>query len=66
MDRYRSVTGQKVAAIFVLGFILFNYPVLSIFSTNGFIFGIPVLYVYLFTSWAVIIALMAFVIERQK
>jgi len=66
LDKYRSSTGQKVAAVFLLGCALFNYPVLSIFSIDGLIFGIPILYCYLFFTWAVVIGLLAVILEQRK
>ena len=58
--------GQRLAALFLLGCLLFNYPLLQLFSRDGAIFGIPLLYGYLFSAWAVLIALMALVIERRN
>jgi len=48
-----------------LGFLLFNYPLLSLFSTEGKVLGIPVLYAYLFSSWALLIALTALAMRRS-
>jgi hypothetical protein len=55
---------QQLTALFLAGCLLFNYPLLSIFSQEGLIWGVPVLYVYIFTAWAALIGLMAIVIER--
>lgn len=52
--------------MFLLGCALFNYPVLSIFSIDGLIFGIPILYCYLFFTWAVVIGLLAVILEQRK
>ena len=56
--------GQRLTALFLVGCLLFNYPLLSLFSREGLIWGIPILYIYLFTAWAALIGLMALVIER--
>lgn len=53
-------------ALLLLSALLFNYPMLSIFSINGMIFGIPILYVYIFISWLAIIGLTAAAIEWRK
>ena len=45
---------------------LFNFPLLALFDHAAIAFGIPVLYVYIFTVWAVLIALLALVIERRR
>ena len=62
----RAVQAQRLVALFVLGCLLFSYPLLSLFNTGGVIFGIPVLYAYLFSVWAALIALMILVVERWK
>ncbi|MCB0083991.1 MAG: hypothetical protein KDE47_23795 [Caldilineaceae bacterium] len=61
-----SLTGQRLVAICLIGCLALNYPLLSIFSTDGLLWGIPVLYVYLFVGWAAIIAGMALMIEWRR
>jgi hypothetical protein len=61
----RAVQAQRLAALFVLGWLLFSFPLLSLFDTGGVVFGIPVLYAYLFASWAGLIAAMIVVVERS-
>ena len=56
---------ERLAALAVLGFLLFQYPLLSLFSTEATVLGVPILYAYLFTSWAVLIALIALVLRRS-
>ena len=36
---------------FVLGFIMMNYPFISIFNKPNLPFGIPLLYLYLLLGW---------------
>ncbi|MGA0034031.1 MAG: hypothetical protein ACO3IW_04290 [Burkholderiales bacterium] len=59
-----ALKGQRLVALFLLGGLLFNYPVLSLFARGDQLLGIPVLYLYLFAAWAVLIGLMALIIER--
>jgi len=62
-----GITGQRLAAIFLMGCILLNYPILSLFTRpGGGIAGIPLLYAYLFGAWALLIGLMAVVVERPR
>jgi hypothetical protein len=58
--------GQRLIALFVLGCVLFNYPVLSLFNVSAVAFGVPVLYAYLFAAWALLIALMALAAESRR
>ena len=62
MNRH-TLTGQRLLALFFIGCLLLYFPLLSLFSTEGMVWGFPVLYVYLFLVWALLIALMALVIE---
>jgi hypothetical protein len=64
--RKPSLTGQRLAALFLLGFLLLNYPLLSLSSGNQTWLGIPVLYLYIFGIWTALIMLIALVIERGK
>jgi hypothetical protein len=62
MDR-TSITGQRLVAIFLLGCVLLNYPILFLFNKAEGLFGIPPLYLYIFGAWAFLIGLMAYVVE---
>ncbi len=57
--------GERLIALALLGFLLFNYPLLSLFSTERTVFGVPVLYAYLFASWGLLIGLMALVLRKS-
>ena len=50
--------------LFLLGVFLFNPPLLSIFDLPRWVFGIPLLYVYLFACWGALLAVVAFIIEK--
>jgi hypothetical protein len=59
-----DLRGQRLVALFMLGCVLFNYPLLAIFNQPATVLGIPVLYAYIFIAWALLIALMALAVER--
>jgi hypothetical protein len=46
-----------LAWISLLGFVLFNYPLLALADRAPAAFGAPALLVYLFAVWAVLIGL---------
>ena len=56
---------QRLSALFFVGCLLFNFPLLSLFSRNGMLFGIPILYIYIFFIWFAFICLMAAIIESK-
>lgn len=55
---------QRMIALCMLGCVLFNFPVLALFNVPATLFGVPVLYAYIFIAWALLIALMAWAIEK--
>jgi predicted permease len=59
-----DVTGQRLAAIFAMGCVLLNYPIAALFSGPDEVGGIPVLFAYVLGAWVLLIALMAWAIER--
>lgn len=60
-----NAKGQRVVALFLLGNILFNYPLLALFNKPATIAGIPLLYVYVFGVWALLIVLLAITVEKR-
>jgi hypothetical protein len=61
-----DVTGQRLAAIFLMGCVLLNYPIVALFGGARELGGIPLLYAYVFATWVLVIALRAWVIERPR
>ena len=59
-----SRRAPRLVGLFLLGCLLFNYPLLALFNVRASVFGIPLLYAYLFAAWALLIALLAVVMER--
>jgi hypothetical protein len=55
--------GQRFVALWMLGMLLLNYPILTLFNVHGALFGVPVLYAYIFIAWAALIGLMALLAE---
>ncbi len=57
--------GPRLVGLFLLGCLLFNFPLLSLFNVRGTVLGIPLVYAYLFAAWLLLIALVAAVMERS-
>ncbi len=64
MSKFES-KGQRLAALCMLGLVLFNFPILALFNRSGTVLGVPLLYAYIFMAWAALIALMALVVESH-
>jgi len=64
MDNFKF-KAQRLVAVCMLGVVLFNYPLLAVFNVDATVFGIPVLYAYIFAAWSLMIACMAYVVETK-
>jgi len=49
----------------IVSFLMLNYPLLSIFDRLLLLWGIPLLYFYIFLVWLLIIIAMAIIVERR-
>src|SRR2546423_10142162 len=58
-----DLKSQRLVALFLLGTLAFNYPFLALFNIGATLFGIPLLYAYIFAGWAGLIALIALTVE---
>lgn len=56
---------QWLVGAFLLGCLLFSYPLLALFNVPVFVAGVPAMYAYLFAAWAALIALVALVVGRR-
>jgi hypothetical protein len=61
-----SRRGQWLVGLFLLGCLLFSYPMLVLFNVRATVLGIPLLYAYLFAAWITLIVLVALVMERAE
>lgn len=57
---------DKLAALFLLGVVLFTPPLVLLFAGGGRVGGIPVLYLYIFGAWIGLTLLLAVVVERGE
>lgn len=64
MNRLDSKAARLVA-LCMLGFLLFNYPMLALFNRSALVLGIPLLYAYIFAAWALLVVLMALTVGRS-
>jgi hypothetical protein len=56
---------QKAIAITIFLVCLLNFPILSLFNKAVFVFGIPLIYVYVFIVWAIGIAIVGIIAESK-
>jgi hypothetical protein len=57
---------DRAVALFLLGTLLLNYPLLPLFNGAGTLFGVPSLYAYIFVAWGLLVVLLAVFIGHEK
>ena len=63
---HERLKSARLAAVAILGFLLLNYPLLSLTDSEATVLGIPGLYAYLFAAWALVIGLIALVVRGSR
>ena len=58
-------SNERLLALVIIGAIALNYPFISLFSVASTLFGIPVLYLYLFLVWGGFIFLAALIVTQK-
>ncbi len=58
-------TGPRLAALFAAGLLLLNWPLLALWDHPATVWGLPLLPLALFSLWALLIVLLAWLLERD-
>jgi hypothetical protein len=70
LERAPSMTAhlhhQRLAALFAAALLLFNFPLLALWDRELTVFGVPLFPAALFFVWGVLIALLAWSMERTQ
>jgi hypothetical protein len=61
-----SMTTQRLLALFAAGVAFLNFPLLALWNHNVQVWGIPLFPLGLFTVWAVLIVLLALIMESGE
>ena len=56
---------ERLVALVVLGGVALNFPLLSLFSREAFVWGVPVLFFYLFAFWLLFVVLIALIVKGK-
>lgn len=62
---FLGLDAQRLVALFVTGLALFNFPLLALWDHDMRVFGLPLFPTALFMLWALLIAALAWVVERS-
>ncbi len=57
---------QRLLTLFLVGLLLLFSPLVLHFENLGRWLGIPILLIYLFTAWALVIAIAAWILARYR
>lgn len=57
---------SRLIGLFLLGYLLFNRPLICLFNLPNLILGIPLLYAYIFGVWTLLIILAALIVANDK
>ena len=61
---FQGLTAQRLLALFALGWVLLDFPLLALWDRDVVILGIPLLPLAIFGVWALLIAAVAWLVER--
>lgn len=61
-----TVTGDRLIALFLLGVLLLTPPMMAIFNVELLVLGIPLLFLYLFGAWLIVVLLVALILRTGK
>lgn len=61
----KNLARQRLVACTLLAALMFNAPFLWLFDSPNMVFGIPHAFVYIFGVWAILIAALAWIVERD-
>jgi len=62
----QRIKEQRLLILFLLGIFFFNFPALSVLNKNHLLAGIPVLYLYIFIVWIILVGVTAWIVERYR
>ena len=61
---FKGLAAQRLLALFVSGWLLFNFPLLGLWDQGAMLFGVPLFPAALFLLWVLLIAVLAWQMER--
>ncbi len=62
----KHLLAQRLIALFGLGWLLVSFPLLALWDRDATVFGIPLLPGGLFLTWAILILLLAWLMEKSE
>jgi hypothetical protein len=63
---FKGLIAQRLVALFMGGVLLLNFPLLALWDRDALLFGLPLFPAALFIGWAMLIAVLAWVVEHAE
>jgi hypothetical protein len=63
---FRGLVAQRLVALYAGGWVLLNFPLLALWNRELSVLGLPLFPLALFAGWALLIALLAWVVESDR
>ena len=60
----KGLVEQRLVALFAGGWLLLNFPLLALWDRDAVLLGVPLFPAALFIVWAVLIALLGWIVEH--
>ncbi len=61
-----SLTTPRLVALFCVGWLVLNYPLLGLWDVDASVFGLPLFPTALMTLWTLLIVVLAWLMERHS
>lgn len=61
---FKGLGAQRLLALFAGGWLLLNFPLLGLWDRDAALWGVPLFPAALFILWALLIAVLAWLMER--
>lgn len=58
-----GITSSRLIALFMLGWLLLNFPLLGLWDVDALVWGLPLFPTALIVLWAALIAALAYLME---
>jgi len=62
---FKDLAAQRLSALFGFGWLALNFPLLGLWDVDATWWGVPVFPAALFGLWALLIAAVAWLVERR-
>jgi hypothetical protein len=63
---HQTLVTQRLLALFIAAGLLFNFPLIALWDHEVTVLGVPLFPLALFSLWALLIGVLAWIMERAE